>query len=685
MQTHREPHTRRTAGLRLEALEAREVPALTIQINYSYDTSGFFTNNPAARTIMQDVATQMGDALSANLAAISPSGSNTWSETFFDPATGAQTTVTDPTVGADTITVYVGARALGAAEGGSGGPGGYSLSGTQAWINTVQTRDWSGYSTWGGSITFDTTQNWYFGLTTAGLTTGLTDFYTAATHELGHVLGIGTSSQWTNLLSGNTFVGANAEAVYGGPVPISPDRAHWATGVTVGGQIPVMDPILQTGVRETWTTLDAAALDDLGWNTGHTLATASPPPPALTPVPVSSQQPVVLAGSTNGTVGEYVSSGGVLTANGVTFTPFPGYLGEIRVAAGDFTGDGDTDYAFTTGAGVASVIEIVDGRTGAILVPPTALFGEYTGGLYLAAGDIDGDGRDQLVVAAGENAPPLVLVYQVSGGGLQLQTSFMAFNDPSFTGGIRVAVGDLNGDEYADVVVSTASQVGAIATYSGAALAQGVATQLFPLFFPVPGSTVGLNVAVGNLEGNGYDDLAISFTNGGPGVVAVWSGAVLAQNPNTPANQLPFAALFLALPGDSGARLAMSDVDGSGLDDLVVVSADPTNGLARVFTFSQAQAGGGGAPDSYPLGTPYTVNGVYAALHTDSTNQPSASSDRLPTTATPTDSPTSDDKTYTVTVAPPVSHCTCAACQALARLASSGAAPPLVPSAGATT
>jgi hypothetical protein len=363
---------------------------------------------------------------------------------------------------------------------------------------------------------------------------------------------------------------------------------------------------------------------------------------------------------------------GTLYQNGEVFTPFAGYQGEIRMTEGDFTGNGDTDYAFTTGAGTTALIEVVDGSTGAFLVAPTALFGGYSGGLYLAAGDIDHDGRDQLVVA-GQNAPPIVLIYQVSGGGLQLQTDFVAFNAPSFGGGIRIAVGDLNGDGYADVVVSTASQVGVIEVYSGAALAQGIATPLFPMYVPLPGSTLGFNVAVGNLEGNGYDDLAISFANGGPGIVAIWSGAVLTANPGAPLLQVPFAALFTALPGDTGARLAMVG-NGSGTDDLVVTSADPSNSVVRLFTFAQAQAGGAGAPDAYPLGTT-TVNGVYGADHTEPADtNPDANA---PPPARP-ETPNNQDAVYTVTAAPPKNKCTCPACTALAHLASASTSAPLV-------
>ena len=133
------------------------------------------------------------------------------------------------TIGANTIKVFVGGRAIGGTEAGYGGTGGYGISGTQAWINSIQNRG-NGISTWGGSIAFDTTQNWFYGLTTAGLTSQKLDFYSVAKHELGHVLGIGTSSQWTSLSSGGSFHGANAMSVYGGPVPLSPDGA---TGPTV--------------------------------------------------------------------------------------------------------------------------------------------------------------------------------------------------------------------------------------------------------------------------------------------------------------------------------------------------------------------------------------------------------------------------------------------------------------------
>ena len=60
--------------LGLEQLEDRTLPAITIQISYAYDTSGFFTNNPTAKATLQTAANDLANAINTSLAAIAPSG-----------------------------------------------------------------------------------------------------------------------------------------------------------------------------------------------------------------------------------------------------------------------------------------------------------------------------------------------------------------------------------------------------------------------------------------------------------------------------------------------------------------------------------------------------------------------------------------------------------------------------------
>ncbi|MCI0703663.1 MAG: hypothetical protein L0241_21505 [Planctomycetia bacterium] len=668
------------AALKLEALESREVPAILIQVDYTYDT-GFFRNNPEARATMERVAAELGNSISANLSAIIPSGGNTWTATFFNPGTGSQAALPNLAVGANTIRLFVGGRPLGGSEAGFGGPGGYSASGSQAWLNTLRTRGWSGFSLWGGSITFASNSNWHFGQTTAGLDRDELDFYSVATHELGHVLGLGTASQWDNLRRNGSFVGPNASAVYGGAVPLAPDGAHWADGVTLAGQSVSLDPSITFGTRVNFTALDVAALRDLGWAT----APISPPTPAPAPTPVpqptpptfnrvplgSPQQPVAFASNPDGSVTLFITSGGALVNTGTRLTPFPGYRGAIRVASGDFNADGVSDYVFTTGAGPQAVVKIMDGRTGGTLVDQTAIYPGFRGGLFVAAADIDRDGISDLVVSADAGAGPHIQTFRVSGGGLSLMSSFFAFDNPAYRGGARVAAGDLNRDGFADVVVTTGGLAeGRVAMYSGADLRAGIPTRLFPDFHAFAGFGGGLYASVGDMNGDGFGELAVTPDRGGPAHVKVWSGLTLTANPGTPTNLLPLTASFYGLPPTdvSGGRLAMRDMDGDGRSDLVVASGNRQNGIARGFNFEQMVFASGGVPIYTPLDSRTTFDGIYVGLSLSLTESGEAS-----TTETPAllDSELPGDATYTVTADPVTHKCTCAGCLALAQLVKS--------------
>ncbi|HEY1188484.1 MAG TPA: FG-GAP-like repeat-containing protein [Gemmata sp.] len=637
--------------LRLEALEARDVPAITIQLDYSYDT-GFFASHPDAVAILNRVASELGNSLTANLAAITPSAGNTWTATAFNPSGTGQITVPNLSVGANTLKVFVGAKAMSNNEQGVGGPGGYSLSGSSAWISTVQTRGHNGYSPWGGSLSFDSNADWYFGADTTGLGGNKIDFYSVVTHEMGHLLGIGTSTLWTSAVSGGTYTGANARAVYGGPVPVTADGAHWADGVTVSGAPVSLDPILPRGTRVNWSALDAAALRDLGWNTIDAPA-ASPP---VARVPLGNQRAVAFTGNTDGTVSLFTSNNGVLTDTGTRLTPFVGYLGAIRVASGDFNGDGVLDYAFTTGAGPQTVVKIVNGADGSALVGEQIVFPGFRGGLFLAAADINRDGADDLVISADAGAGPHIQTFRIVSGNLVLQSSFFAFDNPAYRGGARVSAGDLNRDGFADVVVTTGGQAeGRVAIYSGADLRNGTATRLFPDFNPFAGLWAGLNAAVGDMNGDGFAELAVTPDRGGPAHVKIWSGATLSANPGVLASNLPLTASFYGLPPTdlNGARLALRDTNSDGRAELFVASGNPRNSIARSYTYEMALAGGQGASDALPFGTTLTYDGVYVGLHTPA----------------PTD--TADATPQTVTLPAFSGKCTCGACAALAQLVAS--------------
>jgi hypothetical protein len=144
---------------------------------------------------------------------------------------------------------------------------------TDNFFDAVDTRgESSGFARWGGTISFDTTPSspWHFNHTTSP-SGSVSDLYSVAIHELAHALGFGGSIEWQALVSASSFFGSNANAEYGGPVPLASGLSHWAEGtdsIVYGGSTPqetAMDPTLTTGTRKLFTKLDAAAMKDIGW------------------------------------------------------------------------------------------------------------------------------------------------------------------------------------------------------------------------------------------------------------------------------------------------------------------------------------------------------------------------------------------------------------------------------------
>jgi hypothetical protein len=245
----------------------------------------------------------------------------------------------------------------------------------------------------------------------------------------------------------------------------------------------------------------------------------------------------------------------------------PGFTGGVRVGAGDVNNDGVPDIIAGAGPGGGPQVVAYDGSTNAVLKSFFAYPPAFSGGVFVAAGDINDDGWDDIITGADSGGAPHVKAFSGETGA-ELR-SFFAYT-PSFQGGVRVAAGDVNNDGVADII--TGAGPGGPAHVKAF---DGVTSAEIRSFFAYPAFMGGVFVASGDLDGDGFADIVTGVDEGGGSHLKAFSG-------QTGAEMLSFLAFDPAFSG--GVRVAAGDVNGDGAVE-IVASAGPGGGPhVKVFT-----------------------------------------------------------------------------------------------------
>src|SRR5262249_33658508 len=125
------------------------------------------------------------------------------------------------------------------------------------------------------------------------------------------------------------------------------------------------------------------------------------------------------------------------------------FTGGVRVGVGDVNGDGFPDIVCAAGPGGGPNVTVVSGLDGSQIYNFFAFDINFTGGCFGAAGDVNGDGFAHIIVGADAGGGPNVFV--LSGKNRTPLLSYFPYN-LNFTGGVRVAAGDVNGAGRAAII-----------------------------------------------------------------------------------------------------------------------------------------------------------------------------------------------------------------------------------------
>jgi hypothetical protein len=258
------------------------------------------------------------------------------------------------------------------------------------------------------------------------------------------------------------------------------------------------------------------------------------------------------------------------------------------VAVADFNGDGVPDVVVGTGPGGPTRVVILDGVTKAIIFSVDPFEPSFTGGVYVAAGDLNGDGIPDLVITPDEGGGPRCRVFD--GANFGVMADFFGIEDPNFRGGARAAIGDVNGDGAGDLIVAAGFGGGPrIAGFSGRSLAGGP-VKIFGDFFMFEQTLRnGVFIAAGDLNGDGHADIiAGGGPGGGPRVFALSGKGLINGN-----QEIQMANFFGGDPDSRGGiRIVVKDLDGDNRADLVVGSGSGAGSRVTAYLGKNIQPEG---------------------------------------------------------------------------------------------
>ena len=260
----------------------------------------------------------------------------------------------------------------------------------------------------------------------------------------------------------------------------------------------------------------------------------------------------------------------------------PLFSGGVRVATGDFDGDGNDELVTAMGPGgsIVRIWKLTGGGTVSGLLEEFSPYGAFAGGVFVATGDFDGDGRDELVTSPDAGGGPHVIVWRDSDRDGRLSdnppmSQFFAYTT-GFTGGVRVAAGNVN-NALGDELITAPGPAGGphirVLSWNGSSF-----VSIDEFFAYTPGFTGGVYVAAGALEnaGTGGAEIITSPGAGGGPHVRIFTDA---DGDGMVSDGAPFEEFFAYAPGFSGGvRVAVGDTDGSGFFVELVTAPGPGGG-----------------------------------------------------------------------------------------------------------
>jgi len=245
-------------------------------------------------------------------------------------------------------------------------------------------------------------------------------------------------------------------------------------------------------------------------------------------------------------------------------------------------------------AGSSSSVRLVDPATGAVVAQAFAYEPDFKTGVRAVLADLDGGGKPYVVCVPnyGRVAELVVFRQEISDAGTVTlvrdpRYSLQPFG-PGYDRGLNVAVGDFDGDGLQDIAVAKAFGAGDVKVYRSTPTAAGGPLSLHRSFTPFPGASGGASIAAADFGTFSGRTVVDAVRRDGKAELVVSGGvgmAPIVRVYNVDAAVPVVVDVFrpFAAGFRGGASVSVGSVNADSIPDVIVAQGRGGNSLVEVY------------------------------------------------------------------------------------------------------
>ncbi len=240
------------------------------------------------------------------------------------------------------------------------------------------------------------------------------------------------------------------------------------------------------------------------------------------------------------------------------------FKGGVNIAIGDVNNDDLMEIITAPKAGGGPHLKVFS-LAGELLSEWFAYDAKFSGGVNIAIGDIDGDGQNEIITAPESKGGPHLKIFNWQG---QVKNQFFVY-EGNYYGGVNLALGDVNNDGKDEIITAPAAgRISEVKVFDWR-------NRLYSQFVAYDNFDQGVEVSVGDVNNDGWQEIVTAPSRNLATQIRLFSYKGKLKH-----DWLAFNANY-----KGGVELVVRDLSGDGIPEILTLPHKGSAALLRIYNY----------------------------------------------------------------------------------------------------